>query len=154
MKFTRKLGRSDIEISALGMGCWAIGGPFWAGEIAQGWGEVDDDESIRAIHRAMDLGVTFFDTANVYGAGHSERVLARALAGQRTKVVIATKFNAVFDETIRQVTGRSFTAAEPARLPPDELLRVTRILSTYVRYHCDIRSEIKSLAFLESILSA
>jgi DNA repair protein RecO len=57
-------------------------------------------------------------------------------------------------QTIRQVTGRSFTAAEPARLPPDELLRVTRILSTYVRYHCDIRSEIKSLAFLESILSA
>lgn len=105
MTFTRTLGRSGIEISALGMGCWAIGGPFWAGENAQGWGEVDDEESIRAIHRALDLGVTFFDTANVYGAGHSERVLARALAGKRSKVVIATKFNAVFDETTRQVTG-------------------------------------------------
>jgi aryl-alcohol dehydrogenase-like predicted oxidoreductase len=66
---------------------------------------VDDDESIRAIHAALDRGVNFFDTANVYGAGHSERVLGRAIAGRRSSVVIATKFNAVFDETTRQVTG-------------------------------------------------
>jgi aryl-alcohol dehydrogenase-like predicted oxidoreductase len=101
----RKLGRSGIEVSALGMGCWAIGGPFWSGETPLGWGEVDDEESIRAIHAALDLGVTLFDTANVYGAGHSERVLARAFAGRRGQVVIATKFNAVFDETTHQVTG-------------------------------------------------
>jgi aryl-alcohol dehydrogenase-like predicted oxidoreductase len=105
MTLTRILGRSGIEISALGLGCWAIGGPFWSGQTALGWGQVDDAESIRAVQRALQLGVTFFDTANVYGAGHSERVLARALAGQRSKVVIATKFNAVFDETTRQVTG-------------------------------------------------
>ena len=105
MAFTRTLGRSGIEVSALGMGCWAIGGPFWEGETPHGWGKVDDNESIRAIHRAIDLGITFFDTANVYGAGHSERVLARALAQHRTEVVIATKFNAVFDESTRQVTG-------------------------------------------------
>ncbi len=101
----RKLGRSGIEVSALGMGCWAIGGPFWSGETPLGWGEVDDEELIRAIHAALDLGVTLFDTANVYGAGHSERVLARAFAGRRGQVVIATKFNAVFDETTHQVTG-------------------------------------------------
>ena len=101
----RLLGRSGIEVSALGMGCWAIGGPFWDGETPHGWGEVDDDESIRAIHAALDMGVNFFDTANVYGAGHSERVLGRAFAGRRSQVVIATKFNAVFDETSRQVTG-------------------------------------------------
>jgi aryl-alcohol dehydrogenase-like predicted oxidoreductase len=105
MAFTRKLGRSGMEISALGMGCWAIGGPFWSGETALGWGEVDDSESIRAVRRALELGITFFDTANVYGAGHSERVLGRALAGHRAEVVIATKFNAVFDETTRQFTG-------------------------------------------------
>ena len=57
----RVLGRSGIEVSALGMGCWAIGGPFWSGETPLGWGEVDDEESIRAIHAALDLGVTFFD---------------------------------------------------------------------------------------------
>jgi aryl-alcohol dehydrogenase-like predicted oxidoreductase len=111
MTFTRKLGRSDIEVSALGMGCWAIGGPFWTGETPHGWGEVDDAESIRAIQRALDLGITFFDTANVYGAGHSEKVLARAFSGIRSKVVIATKFNAVFDETTRQVTGSDATPA-------------------------------------------
>ena len=105
MSFTRKLGRSGIEVSALGMGCWAIGGPFWSGATPHGWGEVDDAESERAIRRAIDLGATFFDTANVYGAGHSERVLGRALAGQRQQVVVATKFSAVFDESTRQVTG-------------------------------------------------
>jgi aryl-alcohol dehydrogenase-like predicted oxidoreductase len=107
----RILGRSGIEVSALGMGCWAIGGPFWAGETPQGWGEVDDEESTQAIHAALDKGVTFFDTANVYGAGHSERVLGKALSGRRSQVVIATKFNAVFDETTRQVTGADTTPA-------------------------------------------
>jgi len=101
----RKLGRSGIEVSPMGLGCWAIGGPFWAGETPLGWGNVDDEESIRSIHAGLDRGITLFDTANVYGAGHSERVLARAFAGIRSRAVIATKFNAVFDETTRQVTG-------------------------------------------------
>jgi aryl-alcohol dehydrogenase-like predicted oxidoreductase len=102
---TRKLGRSGIEVSAMGLGCWAIGGPFWREGIPVGWGEVDDEESIRAIHRALDLGVTFLDTADVYGTGHSERVLARALKGRRYQVVIATKFGNRFDEETRQITG-------------------------------------------------
>jgi aryl-alcohol dehydrogenase-like predicted oxidoreductase len=103
--FTRQLGRSGIQVSAMGLGCWAIGGPSWAGDIPVGWGEVDDDESIRAIHRALDLGVIFFDTADVYGTGHSERVLGRALAGRRDQVVVATKFGNTFDATTRQITG-------------------------------------------------
>jgi aryl-alcohol dehydrogenase-like predicted oxidoreductase len=93
----------------MGLGCWAIGGPFWADETPLGWGEVDDEESIRAIHAGLDLGITLFDTANVYGAGRSERVLGRALAGRRAQAVIATKFNAVFDETTLQVTGSDAT---------------------------------------------
>lgn len=105
--FLRPLGRSNIHVSALGLGCWAIGGPFWSGETPIGWGEVDDNESIRAIHRSLELGVTFFDTADVYGTGHSERVLTRALAGRRDQVVIATKFGNVFNETTRQITGSS-----------------------------------------------
>jgi aryl-alcohol dehydrogenase-like predicted oxidoreductase len=103
--FTRRLGRCSIQVSAMGLGCWAIGGPFWAGGDAVGWGEVDDNESIRAIHRALHLGVNFFDTADVYGTGHSERVLGRALAGHRDQVVIATKFGNTFDETTRQIIG-------------------------------------------------
>ena len=125
----RALGRSGIEVSALGMGCWAIGGPFWAGETPLGWGEVDDEESIRAIHAALDQGVNFFDTANVYGAGHSERVLSRAIAGRRSHVVIATKFNAVFDETTRQVTGAD-ASPEGIRKACEESLR--RLNTDYI----------------------
>ena len=98
----RRLGRSGIEVFPIGLGCWAIGGPFLRrsnGEQSpMGWGEVNDDESIRAIHHALDRGVNFFDTANNYGAGHSERILGRALADRRDGVVLATKFASVFDE--------------------------------------------------------
>ncbi len=107
--FMRTLGRSGIEVSAMGLGCWAIGGPFWRDGTPAGWGEVDDNESIRAIHRGLELGITFLDTANVYGAGHSEKVLAQALKGRRQQVVIATKFGNLFDEDTRQITGSSAT---------------------------------------------
>ena len=101
----RILGRSNIEVSALGLGCWAIGGPFWKGETPVGWSKVDDAESIRAIHRALDLGVTFFDTADIYGCGHSERIVGQALAGKRNQVIIATKFGQTFVEETKQGTG-------------------------------------------------
>ncbi len=84
MSATRNLGRSGIAVSAMGIGCWAIGG--------DSYGTVDDKESIRAIHRALDLGVNLLDTANVYGSGHSETVLGRALPGRRAQAVVATKF--------------------------------------------------------------
>ena len=135
MSFTRKLGRSGIEVSALGMGCWAIGGPFWSGTTPHGWGEVDDKESERAIHRAIDLGATFFDTANVYGAGHSERVLGRAVAGQRQRVVIATKFNAVFDESTRQVTGADASPAGIRRACEESLRRLKTDYIDLYQFH-------------------
>lgn len=104
--YKRILGRSDIEVSALGMGCWGLSGVYYRGDGgASGWGEVDDDESIRTVHRAIELGVTLFDTADVYGCGRSERVLGRALAGKRDKVVVATKFGRVFDESKREILG-------------------------------------------------
>jgi aryl-alcohol dehydrogenase-like predicted oxidoreductase len=101
----RTLGRSGIEVSAIGMGCWAIGGPFHNAGGPSGWGEVDDDESVRTVHRALELGVDFFDTADVYGAGHGERVLARALAGRREQAVIATKWGFRFDEATKYADG-------------------------------------------------
>ena len=101
--FTRKLGKSGIEVSALGLGCWAIGGPwdFDNGEeppFPAGWGQVDDQESIRAIHAGIDLGINFFDTAANYGTGHSEKILAKALNGKRGQMVIATKFGFLVDD--------------------------------------------------------
>lgn len=103
--FKRILGRSGIEISGMGLGCWAIGGPSWKNDQPVGWGQVDDEESIRAIQRGLDLGITFFDTAAVYGCGHSERILGKALASRRHQVVIATKFGKLFDEETRQNLG-------------------------------------------------
>lgn len=101
----RRLGRSDVKVSAMGMGCWAIGGPFYHDGSVVGYGQVDDAESIRAIHCALDMGVTFFDTSDAYGCGHSESILGQALAGRRDQVVIATKFGNVIDEAARQITG-------------------------------------------------
>lgn len=110
MEITRTLGRSRIEVSALGFGCWAIGGE-WQDADGQplGWGKVDDEESVRAVRRALDLGITFFDTADTYGAGHSERVLGRALGKRRDDVVLATKWGNVFDEDTRTLTGSDHT---------------------------------------------
>ncbi|MCC6615666.1 MAG: aldo/keto reductase [Anaerolineae bacterium] len=100
----RQLGRSGIEVSPLGMGCWAIGGPWRFLDAQAGWGEVDDAESIRAIHAALDNGINLVDTAANYGTGHSERILAQALAGRRDQVVIATKFGFNVDEAARRVS--------------------------------------------------
>lgn len=102
---TRPLGRSGIAVSAIGLGCWAIGGHLFRDGQPRGWGAVDDEESVRAIHRAIDAGVTFFDTADVYGAGRSERVVGRALAGKRERIVLATKFGNLFDEAKREGYG-------------------------------------------------
>jgi aryl-alcohol dehydrogenase-like predicted oxidoreductase len=108
----RTLGRSGIEVSAVGMGCWAIGGP-WAMMGAQaGWGIVDDAESTRAIHAALELGANLFDTAANYGAGHSERVLGAALKGRRDQAVIATKFGYDVDESARTVIPYGSSEAE------------------------------------------
>jgi aryl-alcohol dehydrogenase-like predicted oxidoreductase len=77
---TRKLGNSDLQITPVGFGAWAIGGSGW--DFA--WGHQEDDDSIAAIHRSLELGVNWIDTAAVYGIGHSEEVVAQALKGWRT----------------------------------------------------------------------
>ncbi|MET8263733.1 aldo/keto reductase [Micromonospora arida] len=125
MTTTRTLGRSGITVSAIGMGCWAIGGPLWDDDGQPfGWGEVDDAESIRTIHRALDLGVTLFDTASNYGAGHSERILGQALAGRRDSVVIATKFGNVSEESTRRALGTDASPAFAVRSLEDSLRRL------------------------------
>lgn len=108
---TRILGKSSLQVSALGLGCWAIGGPLHSADSAYpgdlSWGVVDDDESTRAIHKALDLGINFFDTADAYGAGHSERLLGQAVAGMRHQVIIATKFGDLFEEKSRTWLGHN-----------------------------------------------
>jgi len=113
--FTRFLGKSGIEVSAMGLGCWAIGGPWILDGRQVGWSKVDDKESIRAIHKALDLGINFFDTAACYGAGHSERILGQAIADRRDRAVIATKFGHLVDEEQKEVTGNSGDIAQHLR---------------------------------------
>jgi aryl-alcohol dehydrogenase-like predicted oxidoreductase len=102
----RTLGKSGIQVSALGLGTARIGGLDWQrDDLTIQYRQDQVDAAIRAIHRAFDLGINFFDTADVYGGGHSERILGQALAGRRHQVVIATKFGESFDEQTRQPTG-------------------------------------------------
>ena len=98
---TKQLGDSDLMITPLGIGAWAMGGGGWA----FGWGPQDDDESIGAIRAAIEGGMNWVDTAAVYGLGHSEEVVARALAGLSTRPYVFTKCARVWDEN-RQI-GKS-----------------------------------------------
>ena len=110
---TRELGRSGITVSALGFGCWPIGGLIIEDGRSVGWGDVDDDESVRAIHRAMEFGVTFFDTAEVYG--RSEEILGRAFERRRDRVVIATKFGRAYDRATHTIIGPDLSPAAMRR---------------------------------------
>jgi aryl-alcohol dehydrogenase-like predicted oxidoreductase len=89
-----QLGNSDLFITSLGFGAWAIGGSGWE----FGWGAQDDSDSIAAIHEALDTGVNWIDTAAVYGLGHSEAIVARALQGMNSRPYVFTKCSMVWDE--------------------------------------------------------
>jgi aryl-alcohol dehydrogenase-like predicted oxidoreductase len=91
----RPLGNTGIQVSAIGFGGWAIGGPTEASGTPFGWGRTNDDESLAAIRRARDLGVNFFDTADSYGFGRSESLLGIVLSRRRQEAVIATKVGVV-----------------------------------------------------------
>ncbi len=84
---TRQLGNSDLQITPIGIGAWAMGGGDWA----FAWGAQDDQDSINAIHAALDAGMNWIDTAMVYGHGHSEQVVGRAIAGRSSKPYVFTK---------------------------------------------------------------
>src|SRR5262245_29493127 len=95
----RTLGRGGLDVSALGLGCMGM---------SEFYGETDEGEAVATIHRAIELGVIFLDTADMYGRGHNEELVGRALAGRRDGVVLATKFGIVRsdDPTYRGVDGR------------------------------------------------
>ncbi len=91
---TKQLGSSDLHLTPLGIGAWAIGGSGWA----FGWGAQDDNDSIAAIHAALDRGLNWIDTAAVYGLGHSEEVVAKALEGRSHKPYVFTKCERIWND--------------------------------------------------------
>jgi aryl-alcohol dehydrogenase-like predicted oxidoreductase len=97
---TRQLGNSDLHLTPIGFGAWAIGGGDWA----FAWGPQDDNDSIAAIHKALDLGINWIDTAAVYGLGHSEEVVAKAIKSSSHKPYIFTKCSMVWDNS-REITN-------------------------------------------------
>lgn len=132
----RRLGSTDLEISELSFGTWAIGGD---------WGNHDDREALKGLERAMDAGVNFFDSADVYGSGHSEELLAKATKGKEDKVYIATKFcragNIHDPENYSEKTVRTYLEGSLKRLnreyvdlyqihcPPLEILQNTEVFA-------------------------
>src|SRR5712671_4205668 len=101
---TKQLGTSDLHITPIGFGAWAIGGPGWA----FAWGAQDDTDSIAAIRAALDTGINWIDTAAVYGLGHSEEIVAGALEGVRDRPYVFSKCSMIWDEN-RQI-GHSLKA--------------------------------------------
>ncbi|WNG58062.1 aldo/keto reductase [Archangium gephyra] len=115
---TRQLGNSDLRITPIGFGAWAIGGSGW--NFA--WGSQDDQQSIRAIQHALDRGINWIDTAAVYGLGHSEEIVARALEGRSKRPYIFTKCGLVWDENRQE--RRELSAASIRRECEDSLRRL------------------------------
>ena len=117
----RRLGTTDLQITTVGFGAWAIGGGGWA----YGWGPQDDAGSIAAIHHALELGINWIDTAAVYGLGHSEEVVARALRGRQERPFVFTKCERVWDDkgkvgpSLKRDSIRRECEASRARLQVD-----------------------------------
>jgi len=125
---TRQLGNTDLHITPIGFGAWAIGGP----DYAFGWGPQDDADSVAAIHRAVDGGINWIDTAAIYGLGRSERVVARALksVGSSRRPCVFTKCSLVWDE--QRTISHSLKAASLRNEVDDSLCRLeTDVIDLY-----------------------
>ena len=129
---TRTLGRDGLVVSAIGLGCMGM---------SQAYGEADREESIATVHRALDLGVTFLDTSDVYGSGHNEELVGQAIAGRRDEAQLATKFSITHDENGQHIDGRP----ENVRTCADASLRRLKVdvIDLYYQHRVDPRVPIE-----------
>jgi aryl-alcohol dehydrogenase-like predicted oxidoreductase len=145
MKYN-ELGNTGLEVSAIAQGTWALG--------AAGWGDIDDKNSIKTIRKAVDLGVTLIDTAPIYGMGHSEEVVGKAVAGMRDKVVIATKCGLVSGEGNK--VERVLTAESIRKEVDVSLKRLdTDYIDIYILHWPDVNTPVEeSLGEMERLQRA
>ncbi len=137
----RTLGRCGVKVSEVGFGGWAIGGPSQAAGIEFGWGEVPEEDAVAAVRQARELGVNFFDTADVYGKGRSEEILGKALAGDAGEVYVASKVGNV---TRRGRLAKDFSRAHIEKSCEDSLRRLGREVLDLYQLHNPGVKEIRS----------
>ena len=116
---TRKLGYSDLHLTTVGLGTWAMGGDGWK----FGWGHQEDQESRDAIRKAHDLGINWIDTAAIYGHGHAEEEVGKAIAGIRDSLTIATKCGRVWEVGSTEI-GKSLSRDSVRREVENSLRRL------------------------------
>jgi aryl-alcohol dehydrogenase-like predicted oxidoreductase len=124
---TKRLGKSDLMITPVGLGTWAIGG----GDNPYGWGKQSDEDSIAAIQKAIDLGINWIDTAKGYGHGHSEEVVGKAVKGRRDKVTIATKCGILWKEDGSDIYGHLKTDSIKAEVESSLKRLQTDVIDLY-----------------------
>lgn len=144
----KQLGKSDLKVSVMGLGTWAMGGCTW--------GDVDDAASVSTIRRAIDLGINLIDTAPVYGRGHSEEVVGKALQGRRQEVVLATKCGLVWPEDNVDNVDTTLKAESIIREVEMSLKRLgTDYIDLYQMHYQDPHTPIEeSMAALESLVKS
>jgi aryl-alcohol dehydrogenase-like predicted oxidoreductase len=122
----RLLGDSGLEVSVIALGTWAMGG------AVETWGQVDDRESVAAIHQALDLGINLVDAAPIYGLGHSEEIVGKAIQGRRNEVLVATKCGLLFPKSNNELPPRCLSRESVVRECEDSLRRLrTDVIDVY-----------------------
>jgi len=134
---TKQLGNTDMKITRIGFGAWAIGGGNWA----YGWGPQDDSEAISAIKRAVEVGMNWIDTAAVYGLGHSEELVGKAIKGMSNKPYIFTKCGLVWDENRK--TGQNLKAGSIRNECENSLRRMDVDVIDLYQVHWPVEDDIE-----------
>ena len=143
----RKFGRTELHVSEIGFGAWGIGGPAMVGETAIGWGDVDDQTSIKALKKSFDLGINFYDTADFYGFGHSEELIGKVF-GNRDDVIIASKVgHRVEDNTIIL----DYTKEHILKSCDESLRRLKRDRIDYYQLHSGKLNHLEDGACIEAM---
>ena len=146
-----KIEKMGIDIPPVGLGCWAIGGEWTDMGAQAGWGDVDDAVSLRALQAGLDMGAKLIDTANIYGAGHSEELVGKALQGKRDQAVVVTKFGILCDEKRKCTTGIVQSKEDIVTSCEDSLRRLLTDYIDVFLFHCGDYDKEKAPMVLDTL---